>query len=323
MLKTILNTLVLTTSLASVAHAHKHLFARPQEEVLVSMAHLNRAVIEKDPAVPVIICPQARLKSTPEEQDKLIENYNISFYPSEQAIVMSPSYESFLYELNKFPLGLLKEMKNAGATIRLIQGNQGVTSDPSWEEEREYLVKKRIELEAYYAKHRPWQRIPGRTVEQINSSYMITRGPGMRDWSEVSGAGGSVMKGSLALPTRLVVDEMYARKNDAGFSVRQGTVNLFLHEHAHTLNSLKGAQSISTSVSWRKAMKDPRSIAYTKKIFSTYEQIEEEGFAELFAYYYSCDAARNQITEHAPAIASFFRRFKSTEPFGKRRRYRL
>jgi hypothetical protein len=57
-------------------------------------------------------------------------------------------------------------------------------------------------------------------------------------------------------------------------------------------------------------MEDPAVKAYLPKIFSRYEADHaEEGFAEAFSYYHSCEASRSQMEKEAPMLAAYFKEF--------------
>lgn len=286
-----------------------------------SVIRHHRIVLEPDPAVPVLVCAPASESHahtlTPAETAALIRDYNITFHPS-NAVANSAYFHSFVHEMNKFPRGLMREMAAEGGEIRLIVG-EAVTSDPRWDQDRQRLVDRRLEYERYHRNRGVTGPLPGMTVEQINHSFNTTI-EGARTWDYVSGAGGSFSDRNHIMPTRVVINQLYQarfRNPDGSVTNRmQGSTNLFLHEHGHALDNLYGHHTISDSAPWQAAMGDARSAAYVRKIFSSYETYHEgEGFAELFAYYHGCGAARTQMETHAPALANFFRNLTSMEQF--------
>jgi hypothetical protein len=84
--------------------------------------------------------------------------------------------ESFLFEYEKFPLNLRKEMTKAGGTINLLEGT-GVAMDPTW-----------------------------------TGDYLTKDG---RDWRKVPGAGGSFFS-MPRIPTRIVINNIYNHTPDGG-----------------------------------------------------------------------------------------------------------
>lgn len=173
--------------------------------------------------------------------------------------------EEFIFEYEKFPLSLRKELLSKGTRINLIQGN-GVTEDRSW-----------------YGQ--------ANTVDN-------------RLWKDVPGAGG--VPGIT--PTRVVVNHLYDN---------HGSANLVLHEHAHTLDMLYETNVISSSKTWSNLLaENPESRTFLMEICGSYcANNLDEGFAELFAYYYACDESRVELEEEVPAVAKFFAELNSVNAF--------
>jgi hypothetical protein len=121
-----------------------------------------------------------------------------------------------------------------------------------------------------------------------------------RDWSNVPGAGGAPYSaGAQALaPTRIVVNRLYEG---------HGSVNLVLHEHGHSLDSVYSYRGISGSGAWLRHLNEsPALRGFLTEICGTYcTDYPQEGFAEAFAYYHSCAAAREELTRKTPAVAKF------------------
>ena len=59
-----------------------------------------------------------------------------------------------------------------------------------------------------------------------------------RPWSEVPGGGGSTAKGYKKSPTRVVINHLYDN---------HGSANMLLHEHGHSLDSIRSRHGISNS----------------------------------------------------------------------------
>lgn len=134
-----------------------------------------------------------------------------------------------------------------------------------------------------------WKSASSKTIE------------GKREWSDVPGAGGFP---PTKTPTRIVVNRL-SEEN-------QGPADLFLHEHAHTLDSIFGERTISKSAAWLSALRATPNLKAFLDVWSpdsyntTYPK---ETFAELFDQYYACDETREQIERELPAIAEFFKNF--------------
>lgn len=133
----------------------------------------------------------------------------------------------------------------------------------------------------------------------IDRSLRATRTTeGTRNWVDVPGSGGMI-DGETNVPTRIAVNHLYDK---------HGASNLVLHEHAHTLDSIYGRQSVSNSNVWKNLMATtPKSSEFTRQICGQYcLDREEERFAELFSYYFACEETRKHLEEEVPAIAEFF-----------------
>lgn len=127
-----------------------------------------------------------------------------------------------------------------------------------------------------------------------------------RPWSQVPGSGGSTAREYSKSPTRMVINHLYEN---------HGSVNLFLHEHGHSLDSINSYHGISHSQVWTDLLaSEPNAHAFLTAICGSYcTKNVQEGFAELLANYHACDASRDQMESEVPRIAEFFSRFKSTK----------
>lgn len=266
----------------------------------------SRQPLIQDGTVRVIVChPQNNIRGESDSNiNQLISDYNISFHPesSRASIISSMDFRHFVGELRKFPPNLLNQMAQAGSRITLIRGT-GVSNDPAWEQER----LARVEHVRRYGRGSEEEK--ARQIAEINQAYLDTFDG--RSWSYTTGAGGNFSDPNWNTPTRIVVNHMYSNNyplRGGGFQVRQeGSVNLFLHEHAHALDNFYRAGTISNSREWLNIRNDPSVARYLRKIFTSYEFDNlNEGFAEAFAYFFACEASRNQMRAEAPRLARFF-----------------
>lgn len=124
-----------------------------------------------------------------------------------------------------------------------------------------------------------------------------------RPWKDVPGGGGSTARGYVKSPTRVVINHLYDK---------QGSVNMLIHEHAHSLDSIKDLHGISRSTVWQELVTTD-TLTFLDKVCGKYcTDNVEEGFAELFAHYHGCSESRDQLEKDLPRVAEFFRRFTST-----------
>lgn len=281
---------------------------------------LNRQVKSPDPLVPVIVCrPDSTSLTTASTEDysQLIRDNNIEFHPNQAAIVGTRDWRLFVHELKKFPPALLREMASTGGKIRVMIGT-GVSEDPQWEVEKQRAIAAARAYRNWYNNPKTSQADkdrsgPPQTDAEAASGYENTV-EGSRQWDVVSGAGGNFSNPNWMVPTRIVLNRMYFsanRESDGRITEGhlQGATNLFLHEHGHAMDNLYGPHTISRSDDWRRVMSDSKVQAYLPKIFSDYESRDEEGFAEAFSYYHSCEASRKQMETEAPALAEYFKTF--------------
>lgn len=299
--------------------------ARPGMGCQEEQISLNRPVLNPDPAVPVIVCRPDSTSLTvagTEDYSQMIRDYNIEFHPNAAAITNTRHWRLFVHELKKFPPTLMREMAARGGKIRVMLGN-GVSEDPQWEQERLRALRMNNDYKRWYDSLSPERQAQvetkPKTDAEVNQGYLSTT-EGSRQWDTVSGAGGIFSNRDAISPTRIVLNRMYisATRNRDGTigDALQGSTNLFLHEHGHALDNLYGPHSISGTEPWRAVLRDPQVQAYAQKIFSTYENnFAEEGFAEAFAYYHSCEASRRQMETHAPKLAEFLKNLTTTAPY--------
>lgn len=125
-----------------------------------------------------------------------------------------------------------------------------------------------------------------------------------RPWSEVPGGGGSTARGYAKSPTRVVINHLYDK---------QGSVHMLIHEHAHSLDSIRDLHGISNSPVWQELVTSDVNT-FLSSVCGTYcTNNVEEGFAELFAHYHGCTESREQLTRELPRVAEFFKRFTSMQ----------
>ena len=121
-----------------------------------------------------------------------------------------------------------------------------------------------------------------------------------RSWKEVPGAGGNPSSGR---PTRIVVNRLHEG---------HGSVNLFLHEHAHALDSTFKTDGASNSKTWKVLLKLPHVREYLKTICKKdYCLVPREAFAETFARFHESEELKIEVIEKAPEIAALFQELTS------------
>lgn len=210
--------------------------------------------------------------------------------------------EKFQYEYNKFPESLREEMLENYSTLHLITGH-GVTDDQTWDSR-----------DVTTFDGRPWSEVPGAggapymTVNQkesyerelgyIRDMQKYCSHPRVncdKDWTNEKPK--TVIKDH---PTRIVVNNLYTR---------HGSVNLFLHEQAHSLDSLYSSGGVSKSLEWKNLVVSSEAQEYMKVVCTSIDYClknDNEAFAELFAYYHACDGTREHMERNAPNVASYF-----------------
>lgn len=253
--------------------------------ILLSMAHWGHAFVSTPDSevnsIGRVFCPQPRSRGTNKisAYRKLLAQNNIIIKSPE---IKTNLLEDFLFEFKKFPVDLKNEMIEAGIKIHLIQG-LGVAQDPTWFIDPQTLDAEFDEREKTFD-GRSWQTVPGS-----------------------SGTGLSYAK----VPTRIVVNRLYDRSQTHG----HGSINLFLHEHAHSLDSLTSLRGISQSETWQQLLREtPRTSQFLLAVCGQYcVDHSEEAFAELFAYYYGCSASRNHMTKILPEFADYFKNLRSVK----------
>ncbi len=131
-------------------------------------------------------------------------------------------------------------------------------------------------------------------------------------WSTTAGSGGAPY---ARVPTRIVVN-MLRRGHDT-----HGATNLFLHEHAHSLDSVYKDRGVSKSRIWARLMLENPSIAGYLRVCGSYcNNNERERFAELFSLYHHSELSREEMEMVAPAVAEFFKNLSSVRNISRNRR---
>ncbi len=116
-----------------------------------------------------------------------------------------------------------------------------------------------------------------------------------RSWSDVPGAGGNPRWGK---PTRIVVNRLHEG---------HGSVNLFLHEHGHALDSTYKTDGASNSKAWKELLKREHIKEYLSSICKKdYCLVPREAFAETFARFYESYDTRNELLGKVPEIHKFY-----------------
>jgi hypothetical protein len=123
-----------------------------------------------------------------------------------------------------------------------------------------------------------------------------------RSWANVPGAGGNPRSGR---PTRIVVNRLHEG---------HGSVNLFLHEHAHALDSTYKTDGASNSKIWKELLKRAHIKEYLSSICKEdYCLVPREAFAETFARYYENEEMRAELEEKIPEVAALFQSLTSVK----------
>ncbi len=116
-----------------------------------------------------------------------------------------------------------------------------------------------------------------------------------RSWDEVPGSGGAPY---ARMPTRIVVNML---------NQNHGSSNLFLHEHAHSLDSTYSASGVSSSRTWKTLMEgNPEVADFLSECGGYCNNDERERFAELFSLYHDSGSSRSEMESAIPNIAAFF-----------------
>lgn len=131
-----------------------------------------------------------------------------------------------------------------------------------------------------------------------------------RETGNVLGIGGSAY---WKRPTRIVVDRLHDRSQNG-----HGSVDLYLHEEAHTIDSTYGQSLISKTKKWVTIHKIPSVRAYLKKYLNdAYVNSAEESFAELFARFHAGPEPRDELYAQVPEVAEYFENFRSIREASK------
>lgn len=220
--------------------------------------------------------PVAQVQNrTRAELDRILKENNVE-------IVSEISNEQYLWdfvgELQRFPATLRRELAAAGGKIHIFDDSvtvkKGVTADPSWNR--------------------------GEVIE----------GKEGRRWASLPGSGGwtSTSK-SAAVPTRIAINKL-----TAGPSSNHGCTSLFLHEHGHMLGNRFGEGfGLHNQPEFKALLQDPAWMPVMSKLCANNycnqnnEADREEAFAELFAYYHTCEESRQSLEAHFPAAAEYMR----------------
>lgn len=231
---------------------------------------------------------------------------------------ISPRHlQNFYAEFMLFPESLQEEMLAMEADIHILEGT-GVTEDPSWD--KTHTV----------AAGRSWSHTPGSGgfpyLRQVQKKHIgsLERYNQilLKNCERTPGCNRSTLPleeipNLNYVPTRIVVNQLYNYTNPVG---GHGSVNLYLHEHAHSLDSLYADHDISSSPAFKNLFKNEENVRYLRKACSSHcgtgtNVAPIEAFAELFATYHACQSARETMEAEAPEIANFFADLVSVKEF--------
>lgn len=223
--------------------------------------------------------------------------------------------EEFLFEYKKFPESLRGELIKNLSTIHIISGT-AVTDDPTWNPELVKTFDNRDWSKTVGAGGAPFmmgvkltnQKEEERYIREMVRYCKLARCD--KDWTNVKPK--PVVDEN---PTRIVVNEMYP--DQTTYHRSHGSVNLFLHEHAHSLDSIYAYSGVSSGPEWQALARDPEIREYMKTACLASDYClnnDNEAFAELFAYYHSCSASRSHMERNAPALADYFKNLTRIKP---------
>lgn len=112
-----------------------------------------------------------------------------------------------------------------------------------------------------------------------------------RSWNDIPGAGSN--------PTRIVVNRLYEG---------HGSINLVLHERAHTLDfyGFPDRSRLSSGLDWTDIFSNEKPfIQLLDRVCGDYcTERPTEAFAEAFAMYFSCEKGRALLSE-SPRVLKF------------------
>lgn len=218
--------------------------------------------------------------------------------------------EEFFFEYNKFPESLREEMIENNASINIIAG-RAVTEDPTWDAKIMTTFDQRNWSEVVGAGGFPYVTTGERRAYEKEVEFIALTKKRCSDRRVKCDKGWQELEPKVVVndyPTRIVVDKLYT---DQSLKTRShGSVNLFLHEHAHSLDSLYSANGVSHSKEWQKIAQSDKAQLYMSAVClepSYCKNNINESFAELFAYYHACESSRQHMERNAPEIANYFK----------------
>ncbi len=121
-----------------------------------------------------------------------------------------------------------------------------------------------------------------------------------RTWATVPGAGGSpyLTAEGTDTPTRFVINRLYEG---------HGSVNLVLHEFAHSLDAIRRHDGFSGQAAWQQlTFQDSAFRGAMSALCASYcSDHSEESFAESFAVYYACPSTQQWLERRSPQAADW------------------
>lgn len=155
--------------------------------------------------------------------------------------------------------------------------------------------------------------IEGNGVAEDPTWYQKASTGDGRDYFMVPGSGGFVYS-FPKVPTRIVINRLYDRSQTHG----HGSVNLLLHEHAHTLDNVYSEYQISSSRKFNDIISEPSTQLAMIRVCGMYCSKPIEAFAELFAYYHACPATKAHMEQELPTVAQFMAGLSKVKSFNKK-----
>lgn len=219
--------------------------------------------------------------------------------------IVSPTFDlknlqEFLAEYFKVPDRHRMEMLKNEASIHLIHGGS-VMDDPTWDPNNQVTFDGRLQSSVAGSGGNPAGLKKSRKYIKSMQKYCsyttsVDKDECDKDWTKEE---------PKDYPTRIVLNHMNSEK---GLSFH-GSVNVTLHEYGHGMDNLFESGGVSKSKNWQlifnnKEIRDYMAVACKRAEYCL--ENANEAFAELFAYYTSCDETRDHMVKNSPILAKYF-----------------
>jgi hypothetical protein len=248
----------------------------------------------------------ADTRKTMTYSDKPVESYS-AFMQDNRIKIVTPTFDlknlqEFFFEYNKIPDVIRVEMLKAGAALNLING-QSVMDDPSWDPSQVLTFDGRKQDTVTGAGGSP-------SASKTYKNYIKS----MANFCSYAGAAGTdercqkdwTKEPVKVYPSRMVINRMYPDEHGVA---SHGSVNMVLHEYAHGMDNIYKERGVSKGANWDLLFKDATIRDYMKVACKASDYClnnSNEAFAELFAFYHSCDETRDHMVKNAPKLSKYF-----------------